>query len=253
MKRNAFILAAIVACAGIACQARAVTLGAAKDFAVLGHSTVTNTGSTTILGDLGVSTGTSITGFPPGNVTAGTIHTNDALAQQAQNDALIAYNFLAVQSVTRDLTGLDLGAVGTLTSGVYKFSSSAQLTGQLVLDAQNDPNALFIFQIRTTLTTANNSSVLVINAPQNFLNKYWQIGSSATLGAGTNFVGTIIASQSDTLNTGASVYGQVIALNGAVTLDANHVTNPSSVPEPSSIIALLGGLGSFLAFRRRKA
>ena len=250
MKRNALLLAAILACICIGVEAQAAPLlGTAQNFAVLGASTVTNTGPTVINGDLGLYSGTSITGFPPGIVN-GTIHNADGVAQQAQADALIAYNSLAAQSVTQVLTGQDLGGL-TLTPGVYFFSSSAQLTGTLTLDALGDPNALFVFQIGTTLTTASDSSVVVINPPTaDWCEKYWQVGSSATLGTDTEFVGTIIALTSNTLNTGASVYGRVIALNGAVTLDSNEITNPTCVPEPMSIILGIMGLGSIAGYRR---
>ena len=137
-------------------------LGTAMSFAVLGASTVTNTGATTVYGDLGVTPGLEVTGFPPGLVAGGTIHSGDAVALQAQSDASTAYDGLAGQAFTEDLSNQDLGEM-VLTPGVYRFSSSAQLTGELTLDAQGDSAAVFVFQIGSTLTTATNSSVAVIN------------------------------------------------------------------------------------------
>jgi hypothetical protein len=202
--------------------ATAPSLGSAQSFAVLGGSTVTNTGSTVVTGNLGVSPGSAVTGFPPGIVTGGSIHKADAVALQAQNDVTTAYNSLAGQACTGNLTGKDLGGL-TLTSGVYCFSSSAQLTGMLTLDAQGSASSVFIFQVGTTLTTATISSVRVINGGTN-CNVYWKVGSSATLGTGTAFVGSILALTSVTLTTGANVSGRALARNGAVTMDTNTVS-----------------------------
>lgn len=200
----------------------APSLGSAQSFAVLAGSTVTNTGPSSIVGDLGVSPGTAVTGFPPGVVVGGTIHAADALALAAQNSVTTAYNVLAGQSCTQDLTGQDLGG-RTLTPGVYCFSSSAQLTGTLILNAQGNANAVFIFKIGSTLTTASAATVSLINGAS-ACNVFWQVGSSATLGTATSFVGNILALTSITLTTGARVGGRVLARNGAVTLDSNTVT-----------------------------
>lgn len=198
-------------------------LGSAEDFAVLAGSTVTNTGPTVVTGDLGVSPGTAVTGFPPGIVSQGTIHLNDAVAQQAQTDLTTAYTTLAGLPCGTDLTGQDLGTlVAPLTPGVYCFSSSAQLTGTLTLDAQGDPDAEFIFQIGSTLTTASGSRVEVINGGTG-CNVYWQVGSSATLGTTTSLVGNILAQASITLTTGANLEGRALARTEAVTLDSNRV------------------------------
>jgi uncharacterized repeat protein (TIGR01451 family) len=200
----------------------APSLGTAESFAVLGASTVTNTGPTIVTGDLGVSPGTAVTGFPPGIVVGGTIHSADAVAAQAQNDTTTAYVNLAGQAcdttfgVPTDLVGL------TLVPGVYCFASSASLTGQLTLDAGGDPNAVWVFKVGSTLITGSNASVLMTNGGQQ-CNVFWQVGSSATLGTGTSFVGNILALTSITLNTNASLSGRALAQNGAVTMDSNAV------------------------------
>ncbi|HUD42355.1 MAG TPA: ice-binding family protein [Dokdonella sp.] len=198
-------------------------LGQAQSFAVLGGSTVTNTGATAVIGDLGVSPGTAVTGFPPGLVTGGTIHSNDGVAQQAQADLTFAYDFVAGQAFDADLTGQDLGLLPALVPGVYRFATSAQLTGTLVLDAQGDPDAVFIFQIGSTLTTSSGARVEVINGGSD-CNVFWQIGSSATIGTTSQFAGNILALTSITMTTGATVSGRLLARNGAVTLDSNTVT-----------------------------
>jgi len=211
----------MLALAGTAAAATAAGLGTATSFAVLGGSTVTNTGPSVINGDLGVSPGSAVVGFPPG-VVIGTIHAADAVAAQAQADTTTAYNDLAGQACDDNLTDQDLGGK-TLTSGAYCFDSSAQLTGDLTLDAEGDPNAVFIFQIGTTLTTASGSNVNLINGAQP-CNVFWQVGSSATLGTTTDFVGTVIALTSITANTAATVDGRLLARNGATTLDSNVIT-----------------------------
>ena len=197
------------------------SLGSTSSFAVLGGSTVTSTGLSVLTGDLGVSPGTAITGFGPG-VVNGTIHAGDAVAAQAQSDLTTAYNALAGLACDTELTGQDLGGK-TLAPGVYCFSSSAQLTGALVLDARGDPNAVFVFQIASTLTTGTNASVAMINGGS-ACNVFWQVGSSATLGTGTAFVGSILAYASITLTTGVSLSGRALARTGAVTMDTNTVS-----------------------------
>lgn len=250
-----------------------MVLGTADSFAVLGASTVTNTGSTVLSGNLGVYPGSSITGFPPGTVINGTTHISDGVAMKAQNDALTGYNFLSGLAPTQNLTGMDLGGK-TLTPGVYFFASSAQLTGPLTLDFLGMNDADIVFQIGSTLTTASGSTVNVVNLGAND-NVFYQVGSSATLGTGTMFEGDILANTSITLTTGVTIScGSAIALHGAVTLDTNVVNNcsttgsdvggpgtpvtgggtPSPVPEPGTFGLLATGvLGAAGAFRRRFA
>jgi hypothetical protein len=192
-------------------------MGTARSFGVLGASTVTSTGPTSVTGDLGVSPGTAITGFPPGTVS-GTTHAADAVAAQAQADAATAYNFLAAETCGTNLTGQDLGGM-TLAPGVYCFNTSAQLTGTLNLNAGGDPNAIFVFQTGTTFVTSPNSAVIVAGGSP--CGVFFQVGSSATLSSGTQFAGNIFALASVTANTGASMTGGSYALNGAVTMDSN--------------------------------
>jgi hypothetical protein len=219
----------VLGCVTLFCGASSAVAQPLSSFAVLGGSTVTNTNTPTIVsGNLGVSPGSAVTGFPPGIVVGGTIHAADSVAASAQTELTQLYLNLANQPCNTVLTGQDLGGK-TLTPGVYCFSTSAQLTGTLTLDAQGNPNALFIFQIGSTLTTASASSVLLINSASS-CGVFWQVGSSATLGTGTALAGSIVALTSITLNTGASLTGRALARNGAVTLDNNHVTVCSGGP-----------------------
>jgi len=222
--------------------AQAPSLGSAQDFAVLGASTVTSSGATVVTGDLGVAPGTAITGFPPGIVN-GTIHAGDALALQAQGDLTTAYNALAGAICTTSLTGMDLGGL-TLTPGVYCFAASAPLNGVLTLDALGDPSAVFIFQIGSTLLTAIDSSVDLINGAKAG-NVYWQVGSSATVGAGTALKGNVVALASITLSAGSTVSGRALARTGAVTLDVGSVTLPTAVgcTTTASVVDLSLGCG----------
>lgn len=218
-------LAAAAVAALVACD----TLGTAADFAILGDQTVTNTGTTVITGDLGLHPGTSVTGFPPGTVI-GEQHITDAVAQQAQVDATNAYNCLNALPTTGGETNADIGGE-TLTAGVYNSSSSLAITGTLTLDGEGDPNAVFIFNIGSTLTTASAADVILTNGAQP-CNVYWLVGSSATLGTDTDMVGNIIAITSVTFNTGADLVGRAIALGGAVTLDTNIVTTCACSTNP---------------------
>jgi len=224
-----------------------VGLGAANLFAVLGGTAITNTGPSSINGNLGVWAGTSITGFPPGTVS-GTIDAADAIAMQAQMDLTGAYNVAAAQPCGGVLTGQNLGGKA-LTAGVYCFGSAAQLNGTLILDAQGDANAVFIFQVGGALTTLSSSQIKIINGGTGN-NVYWQVGS-ATLGATSQFAGNILALSNITLDAGADIScGRALALNGTVTMDTNHVSvngpgcNATSAPEPGTATFL--GMGLFL-------
>ena len=198
-----------------------IDLLTAEYFGVLAGSTVTNTGSTVINGLLGVSPGTAITGFPPGTATAQ--HAADAVALQGQIDLSAAYLDALSRPTTVNLTGRNLGGL-TLVPGVYNFDSSAQLTGKLTLNGLGNPNAVFIFKIGSTLTTASASVVSLINSAQGG-NVFFIVGSSATLGTATSFIGNILAQTSITLNTGATLLcGRALARTGAVTLDTNTIS-----------------------------
>jgi hypothetical protein len=199
-----------------------------------------------------------VTGFPPGTVV-GAQHKADAVALKAKTDLVTGYNDAAGQTPFVDKTGQDLGGQ-TLTPGIYRFSSSAQLTGTLTLNGQGSSNAVFIFQIGSTLTTASASKVVLINGASP-CSVWWQIGSSATLGTGTQFQGSLLALTSITLTTGANILpGRALARNGAVTLDTNRITStctapklpatgggpqqPGGLPWELMLVAGVGGLGA---------
>lgn len=219
----------------------APTLGAAGSFAVLAAQTVTNTGPTIISGDLGVDPGTAVTGFPPGSVNGGSILGPGGAAALAQLDTTAAYISLAGQSCPVSNTfavPTDLGGL-TLVPGVYCFASSAGLTGTLTLDALGNPNAVWIFQVASTLITEVGSRVVIINGGQQ-CNVYWQVGSSATLKTGSTFIGNILALTSIALNTNANVSGRALARNGAVTMDSNTVGfNACAVPPVTPVAPTL--------------
>ncbi|HUP64316.1 MAG TPA: ice-binding family protein [Thermoanaerobaculia bacterium] len=263
-----FALLAVVLAFAPASAFAQVPLGTSNTFGVLGGSTVTNTGATAVNGNVGVSPGTEVTGFPPGVVVGGVIHAGNATAAQAQTDLTAAYNFAVSIACTANLTGQDLGTQ-TLTPGVYCFDSSAGLTGILTLDLQGDPNAFFLFKMGSTLTTASGSSVVLANSggttcPQNI---NWQVGSSATFGTNSAFIGNVLALTSITLTTNANLNGRALARNGAVTLDSNVITpcgalvpGPPAPPVPPAIpaldflglailIAILGAAGLFVMNR----
>jgi hypothetical protein len=190
---------------------------------------VTNTGPSVISGDVGVYPGTAIVGFPPGIVNNGTIHAADAVAQNAQSDVTTAYDDAAGRTPVVTESS-DLGGQ-TLAPGVYKAASAMSLTGTVTLNAAGDQSAVFIFQAGSTLITGSSSSVSLIGGAQ-ACNVFWQVGSSATLGTTTSFVGTILALTSASLDTGATLQGRVFARNGAVTLDDNVITQPGCLTTP---------------------
>ena len=259
MKYNHFLPMALAVITGWLPQSRAaVDLGSAESFAVMGASAVNSTGGTVVTGDLGVSPAGAVSGFGPG-VVNGTTYLGGAVEQQADSDATVAYTTILGETSGQNLTGDNLGGL-TLSPGVNSFSSSAQLTGTLILNAQGNPNAQFVFQIGSTLTTASDASIELINGAQAD-DVYWQVGSSATIGSDSVIYGNILANTSITMNTGSSLTGRAIALNGAVTFDDNSVSI-STVPEPNNLFAgtlcvIALGVGKGLAVwrsrRRRQA
>jgi hypothetical protein len=274
-----------------ACLNAQISLGpTVNTFGVLAGSTVTNSGPTIVSGNLGVSPGTAITGFTgiapggPGTVL-GTIHSADAVAAQAQFELTAAFNAAAGAASTATIAG-DLGGL-TLFPGVYTSSSTIGITGPLTLNAQGNSNAQFIFQIGSGLTTAPSSAVILINGAQ-VSNVFWVVGSSATLGTTSFFVGNILAQASVSLNTSAVLQGRALARTGAVTLLGNTVNSPAgpaptptptptptatptptptptptgsptptptptplpTTPAPASLPLVLSGLAGLLAYRR---
>ncbi len=221
-----FVVSTVGVVFSVASPARAegpVGLGTATSFAVLAGQTITNTGSSVISGDVGLSPGSAAVGFPPGVINNGSLHITDAVAAQAQSDLTAAYLDAAgrtpVTPVGPDLSGL------TLTTGVYS-AGAMSLTGTVILDAQGDPNASWVFQAASTLITGSTSVVSLTNGAS-ACNVFWQVTSSATLGTSSTFVGTIMALTSIAATTSAQVTGRLLARNGAVTLDANVINAPT--------------------------
>ncbi len=258
----------------------ATRLGAAADFALLGAAAVTNSGASAVRGDMGVSPGVSMTGLDTVAHNGG-VHANDVVAVTAQGAAGSAYDSLSALAFDVDLSGTDLGSLGSLPPGVYRFATAAELTGALILDFAGHQAQPFVFQIGTALTTIAASQLTVINGSADSA-IYWLVGSSATLGAGSTFVGNVIADQSITLADGARILcGRGLALHGALTMIANLVSNDcaagdlgsglgdfgshgydgfgnggvSTAPEPGTWAMLLTGFGAVggLARRRRQA
>lgn len=229
-----------------------VTLNSTVNFTALGSSTVTNTGPTIVNGNVGLFPGTAVTGFPPGTVVGGAIHATDGAASTAQGDLTTAYNDAAGRTVPTIIVVPDIGGQ-SLPAGLYKTGATPSLavSGTLTLDGGGNSNAVFIFQIASTLTTASGSRISLINGA-NAANVFWQVGSSATLGTTSVFAGTILAQVSITLQTGATLNGRALARTGAVTMDSNVMVNPGppittttaptlsavSCPVPSAIVGV---------------
>jgi len=208
-----------------ACEQMPVDLGSAAAFVVLAGSTVTSTGMSSVTGDLGVSPGTAVTGFPPGSIV-GTKHAGDPTAAQGIADLTIAYNSVKGRTLCPVSVSGNLGGK-TLAPGLYKSTSSlAVSSGDLTLDAQGNGDALFIFQVASTLTTTAGRQVILSNGAK-ATNVYWQVGTSATIGTTSAFQGTIMADQAITLKTGATLNGRALARIAAVALDANTIVAPT--------------------------
>jgi hypothetical protein len=208
-----------------ACGQAQVVLASAGNFVVLAGSTVTSTGPTSVIGDLGVSPGTAITGFPPGTIV-GNLHAGDSTSAQGVADLTTAYNDAASRTRCAVTVAGNLGGL-TLTPGLYTSTSSLAISaGDLTLDAQGDPNAVFIFQTASTLTTTPGRQVILSGAAKS-TNVFWQIGTSATLGTTSVFQGIIMANQAITLDTGATLNGRALARIAAVALDSNIIVKPT--------------------------
>ena len=203
----------------------APALGSTSTFVVLAGSTITSTGPTALTGDIGVSPGTAVTGFPPGTLTGAT-HAGDVTSAAAMAALTLAYNDAAGRTLAPVTVSGNLGGL-TLPPGLYKSTSSLAISsGDLTLDAQGDPNAVFIFQMASTLTATSGRAVILAGGAKS-TNVFWQVGSSATLGTTSVFKGTIMADQSISLNTGATLNGRALARIGAVTLAANAAVLPT--------------------------
>lgn len=232
----------------LAIPSYASILGSAANFAILAGTTITNTGNSVITGNIGVSPGTAITGFPPG-IVIGTIDSNDTAAMQGEADLATAYNTLAGMASTTTAATTHLGGL-VLTQGVYKYTSAADLTGALTLSGPG----MFVFQIASGLVIANNAQIFTIGGADPY-SIYFQIGSSATVGTGAMLEGNFVALQSISLATGSTLEGRALAVNAAVTLQGNAISiQGSPIPEPGTL--MLSGIPMISALswisRRRK-
>ncbi len=249
MRGKLLILLAIAALAGFPLQARAVTItmGTAANFAILGGSAVSNTGSSVINnGNVGSSPTSTVNGFPPGVVNNGILYlAADPATAQAHTDLVIAYT--AAQTALGGSPGpADLGGA-TLTPGAYTYASTAPWTaGTLTLDGLGNPNAQWIFQIGTGLTTPAGAAVVLINGASSD-HVFWQVGSSAVLGATNTFAGNILANTSITLG-GGTLNGRALAIGGAVTITTAETIN---VPEPGTLVLLVSGMVSLFASKKK--
>ena len=208
----------------------AVGLGTANSFAVLAGTGITNTGPTTITGDIGTFPTTSVSGTTSLTLT-GTNHAGDSVTQGAKADLVTAYTTAAGEGPTTAIPADLVGSI--LKPGVYNSAAAIGLSGVLTLDAAGDPNAVWVFQAGSTLITASGSRVVMLNGAQS-CNVYWQVGSSSTLGTNSTFIGTIMALTSISLQTGAKLDGRALARNGAVTLDSNTITRSACSVSASS-------------------
>ncbi len=199
-----------------------IPMAGVSNLAVLAGASITNTGATNITGDMGLSPGTSIGGFPPG-ILNGTLHINDVIANQAKLDLVAAYNNAAGRTATDMVTvSGNLGGL-TLTPGLYKSTSSLSLSsGNLTFDAKGNADAVFIIQIASSLTTTSGRKV-ILSGGAKASNIFWQVGSSATFGTTTIFKGNVMAMQSITFNTGATLDGRALARNGNITMAGNTI------------------------------
>jgi len=235
----ALVVPALLWAAPVGAATAPVGLGTAASFAVLAGAGITNVGPTTITGDVGTFATTNETGF--NTVTLlGVDHAGDAVTQQGKNDLTTAFNQAAGSGPPVNLAD-ELGGL-TLTPGVYN-GAALQITGTLTLDTLGDPNAVFIFQTGSTLTTASSSNVLVLGGAT-ACNVYWQVPSSTTLGTSSHLIGTVMASTSITATTGATIQGRLLASTGAVTLDSNTITVPvCAPPSPTTTTAAVDANG----------
>ena len=232
----AFLVTEVAGSVSATAAQPAVGMGTAATFAVLAGTTVTNTGPSVVSGDLGLSPGSAVTGFPPGTV-AGTKHIADASAVQAKSDLVTAYNDAAGRTPAT-VVSADLGGQ-MLAPGVYQTATALGLTGTVTLNGQGNTSSVFIFQAGSTLITASGSTVQLIGGAQ-ACNVFWQVGSSVTLGTGTTFAGSILALTSATIQTGTTVSGRVLARNGAVSLDTSDVAVPSCNAAPIATTTTTG-------------